>query len=55
MLPLVPDWRWLLDRDDGPWYPTTRLFHQPVADQWQPVVERIATELGQIKARYDRG
>ncbi|NEP82148.1 MAG: hypothetical protein F6K39_30795, partial [Okeania sp. SIO3B3] len=29
LLPFVPDWRWLLDRNDSPWYPTARLFRQP--------------------------
>ena len=28
LLPFIPDWRWLLDRDDSPWYPTARLFRQ---------------------------
>jgi hypothetical protein len=36
------DWRWLLDRDDSAWYPTTRLFRQTTFDQWEDVFERIA-------------
>jgi len=40
-----PDWRWLLDRDDTPWYPTMRLFRQPREKDWRPVVERIVSEL----------
>ena len=34
LLRYVPDWRWLLDRDDSPWYPSARLFRQPVAGDW---------------------
>jgi len=34
MLPYAPDWRWLLDRIDSPWYPTTRLFRQSKAGDW---------------------
>jgi tetratricopeptide (TPR) repeat protein len=38
----VPEWRWLLDRDDSPWYPTARLFRQSSARQWHGVFVRIA-------------
>jgi tetratricopeptide (TPR) repeat protein len=38
----VPDWRWLLDRDSSPWYPTMRLFRQSVAGEWPPVFARLA-------------
>ncbi|WP_084143720.1 DUF6165 family protein [Methylocapsa acidiphila] len=38
----VPDWRWLLEREDCPWYPTMRLFRQTERDQWKPVFDRIA-------------
>jgi tetratricopeptide (TPR) repeat protein len=47
-LPFSPDWRWLLDREDSPWYPTMRLFRQPGPRQWTPVFERIAQELSVI-------
>ena len=46
MLPFAPDWRWLLDRADSPWYPSARLFRQPAPLQWEPVVAEIAGELG---------
>jgi tetratricopeptide (TPR) repeat protein len=45
LLPTIPDWRWLLDRDDSPWYPTIRLFRQPRGGDWAAVVEKIAAEL----------
>src|SRR5262249_34785621 len=38
-------WRWLLDREDAPWYPTMRLFRQPEANDWSAVFERMASEL----------
>ncbi len=41
MLCHTPDWRWHLDRPDCPWYPTMRLFRQPVWGDWDTVVERI--------------
>ena len=40
-LPVIADWRWLVGRDDTPWYPTMRLFRQDAGRQWQPVVARI--------------
>nr|WP_087722070.1 tetratricopeptide repeat protein [Pandoraea sp. PE-S2T-3] len=45
LLPFVPDWRWLLDRDDTPWYPGMRLLRQPARSAWQPVIERAAADL----------
>ncbi len=50
-LPLSPDWRWLLDRDDSPWYPTMRLFRQTRAGDWPAVFERIAAELTLLASR----
>ena len=41
----IPDWRWLLDRDDSPWYPSARLFRQPVAGDWDSVVAKVIEEL----------
>lgn len=40
-----PDWRWQLDREDSPWYPTIRLFRQPRLKDWASVMDRIASEL----------
>jgi tetratricopeptide (TPR) repeat protein len=42
LLPHVPEWRWLLDRDDTPWYPTMRLFRQPAAGDWAGAVDALA-------------
>jgi tetratricopeptide (TPR) repeat protein len=45
MLPYVPDYRWLLDRGDSPWYPTVRLFRQDARRDYAPVLDRIRAEL----------
>jgi tetratricopeptide (TPR) repeat protein len=42
LLPFIPDWRWLLDRSDSPWYPTMRLFRQEKIGEWQFVVDEVA-------------
>jgi tetratricopeptide (TPR) repeat protein len=42
-----PDWRWMLQREDSPWYPTLRLFRQPQPADWQTVLDRVALELQQ--------
>lgn len=49
MLPFMPDWRWLLGRDDTPWYANTRLFRQQAEGQWQTVLQALATELLKLK------
>jgi hypothetical protein len=54
LLPYAPDFRWLLDREDSPWYPTARLFRQPVADTWVPVIARLTGDLHRL-AEGDRG
>ena len=45
LLPHVPDYRWLLDRDDSPWYPTARLFRQEQAHDYQSVLVQVRSEL----------
>src|SRR5262249_3068435 len=45
MLPKIPDWRWMLDRSDSPWYPSVRLFRQSRTGDWQPVLAAVAREL----------
>jgi ADP-heptose:LPS heptosyltransferase len=44
-LSTVSDWRWLLDRQDTPWYPTMRLFRQKELGNWRHVFETMAREL----------
>jgi hypothetical protein len=46
LLQFAPDWRWLLGRDDSPWYPTARLFRQPQRSNWEAVVSDAGTALG---------
>ena len=46
-LPIVPDWRWLLEREDSPWYPTMRLFRQTAWGDWPGVFERLTEALRQ--------
>ena len=48
MLPLPTDWRWLLDRDDSPWYPTVQLFRQAIAGDWNGVVGRMRAALASL-------
>ncbi len=43
------DWRWLNGREDSPWYPTARVFHQQATQAWDPVVERVAIELAALR------
>jgi Tfp pilus assembly protein PilF len=45
ILPYAPDWRWLLDRDDTPWYPSLRLYRQQRPYEWAGVIERLAAEI----------
>ena len=42
LIAFAPDWRWLLDRDDSPWYPTVRLFRQPAPGDWAEPIGRLA-------------
>jgi Flp pilus assembly protein TadD len=45
MIPKAADWRWMLDREDTPWYPTLRLFRQAKPGDWDPVLARLRAEL----------
>ncbi|MEG3857645.1 tetratricopeptide repeat protein [Microcoleus sp. herbarium12] len=50
LLAFSPDWRWLLEREDSPWYPTARLFRQKKRGDWEPVFARVAQALGSLVA-----
>jgi Flp pilus assembly protein TadD len=48
LLKFVPDWRWLLDREDSLWYPTMRLFRQKTDGDWQNPIDRMANALKEL-------
>jgi tetratricopeptide (TPR) repeat protein len=48
MVTHIPDWRWMMDRDDSPWYPSARLFRQDATREWPPVVARVRDALSGI-------
>lgn len=43
-------WRWLLDRNDSPWYDSVQIFRQAQLGQWEPVIERVRNQLQQLMA-----
>jgi hypothetical protein len=45
LLPFAPDWRWTLNGDTSPWYPTARLFRQTALGDWDGVIDRLGDEL----------
>jgi cytochrome c-type biogenesis protein CcmH/NrfG len=49
LLPFAPDWRWLLDRSDSPWYPTIRIFRQKQPGDWGEVMTRIHPALATLR------
>jgi tetratricopeptide (TPR) repeat protein len=51
MLNKLPDWRWLLEREDSPWYLTARLIRQPRQGDWPAVIERVRAELAELAAK----
>ena len=54
LLPFSPDWRWMIERGDSPWYPTMRLFRQPRVGDWASVVAEVARELGALRTTSTR-
>ena len=48
LLPPIPDWRWMLDREDSPWYPTVRLFRRAADQGWDAVMARVALQLREV-------
>jgi tetratricopeptide (TPR) repeat protein len=55
LLPYTPDYRWLLDRDDSPWYPTLKLFRQGERRDWAEVLDRVRCELIARSASFAAG
>jgi len=51
LLPYSPDWRWLLDRSDSPWYPSVRLFRQTRPGEWENVIEQACDWLRDVLSR----
>ena len=51
LLPFSPDYRWLLGRDDSPWYPSVRLFRQTETREYGSVVDRVRAELVALARR----
>jgi hypothetical protein len=45
LLPFVPDWRWLLERTDSPWYPSAKLFRQAARGDWSEPLAHVNEEL----------
>jgi predicted O-linked N-acetylglucosamine transferase (SPINDLY family) len=51
VLPFKADWRWLIDREDSPWYPNTRLFRQKEIGNWMEVFQRVESRLKGVLAK----
>ena len=49
LIPHVPDWRWLMDRDDSPWYPTARLFRQDESRTWASILPSLRKALADYR------
>jgi hypothetical protein len=55
LLPYNPDWRWLLERTDSPWYPTMQLYRQAQLGSWQSALEKVRADLlGLEKRRFTK-
>ena len=55
LLPNAPDWRWLIEREDSPWYPTARLFRQKKTGDWSHVAREVAAALAHHPSLPRRG
>ena len=49
LLPHLPDWRWLLEHRDSPWYPSIRLYRQSKARHWDDVLQAVANDLCEFR------
>lgn len=54
LLPWLPDWRWLLDRLDSPWYPGMRLFRQKVPGEWDGVLDEVGQALQSLSSSMQK-
>jgi tetratricopeptide (TPR) repeat protein len=54
LIPKVPDWRWMLDRDDSPWYPTMRIFREERRGEWGSAIDRVCQSLRKYDANIAR-
>jgi hypothetical protein len=45
LLPFTPDWRWMAERDDSPWYPSAKLYRQTAVGDWSELLARVAGDL----------
>jgi len=55
LLQFLAEWRWLLDREDSPWYPTMRLFRQKSPGDWDDVIKRVTWELTNFSKQRSKG
>jgi ADP-heptose:LPS heptosyltransferase len=53
LLPSAPDWRWMQQRHDSPWYPTMRLFRQPAYGDWKSVMTQLREALGEKRQKVE--
>jgi len=51
LIPFSPDWRWLRDRTDSPWYPSVRIFRQAAIGDWSAPLARLRCELEEVAWR----
>jgi hypothetical protein len=51
LLPFAPDFRWMLEREDSPWYPSARLFRQPLRGDWDSVIARVSAEMRTLRQK----
>ncbi|MBV9461719.1 MAG: glycosyltransferase family protein [Bradyrhizobium sp.] len=54
LLPYVPDWRWLLGREDTPWYPAIRLFRQSAPGEYESVIEIVRRDLSAMAGKWQQ-